>query len=671
MPRLNSDIVDILLVDDREDGLIALEALLQNHENYNLVKAHSGHEALSAIENFDFAMILLDVQMPVLDGFQTAELIRRQQRFQSIPIIFVTAINKDDRYVYRGYETGAVDYVFKPFDPMILRSKVTVFADLHLKSRKIRRQALELAEREALTQRARLQEAELESLKRYRALADAVPHIVLRLSGADGMEYQNAKWLEYTGLTANESVGSAWQQAVHPNDLTGLLKAWKASSKETRKFDSEIRLREYDGVYRWHLLRAVPDTTQESTTWIATCTDIDDRKSVEQNLREARKVSEKANEAKSFFLANMSHEIRTPLNAVLGYSELLMDPNYPEKEKAGSAAVIFRNGQQLLRIVNEILDISKIEAGGLEIERVELSVADLINEVRASLLTQARKKNLELLTEIHPSIPTRTISDSTRLRQILLNVVGNAIKFTEQGSVRLTSRSMEKDGTRFLHFEIIDTGLGIEPGSTEKIFEPFSQADSSTTRLYGGTGLGLALSRRLARALGGDVTLMKSELGTGSIFAVDIRIDSQDEKKTESRDERCGTVTELPPTADFQGKRLLLVDDSEDNQDLIARFLDRTGIGIDLASNGRDGVQKALNNDYSAVLMDIQMPIMDGYQATARLRQAGYKQPIIALTAYALEDEREKCIRQGCNDHLTKPIDRRRLLESLRRLIKH
>ena len=667
----NSNTVDILLVDDREDGLLALEALLQNHENYHLVKARSGHEALREIGNYDFGMILLDVQMPILDGFQTAELIRRQERYQSIPIIFVTAINKDDRYVYRGYETGAVDYIFKPFDPMILRSKVAVFADLHLKNRKLRQQTLQLAEREMIAHRSKLQALELESLRRYRSLADAVPHTICRAQGPDSLEYQNSQWTEFTGLSANESLGGAWQQAIHPSDLPALLKEWRAATQDKRKFETEARLRRKDGAFRWHLIKGVPDVeSPDVLTWIVTCTDIDDRKMIEQSLREARRASEKANEAKSFFLANMSHEIRTPLNAVLGYSELLMDPAYPAEAKSESASIIYRNGQQLLRIVNEILDISKIEAGGLEIENIEFPVKDLLCELQASLATLAGKKKLDLILDVDSAIPSHLISDSTRIRQILFNVVGNAVKFTEHGSVRLSAKYIEGERDQRLHFEVSDTGLGIDPSNVVKIFEPFSQADSSTSRLYGGTGLGLALSRRLARALGGDVTLIKSQIGAGSTFAIDIKVDTKESRARGQQNEKeCGTVTEFPIQSEFEGKKLLLVDDSEDNQDLIARFLDRTGVEIDLASNGRDGVQKALNNDYQAVLMDIQMPIMDGYQATARLRQAGYKQPIIALTAYALEDEREKCMRQGCNDHITKPIDRRRLIESLRRVM--
>lgn len=671
MSERTDSTVEILLVDDRQDGLIALEAVLSGQENYRLVKANSGHEALRQMPFHDFAVILLDVQMPGLDGFQTAELIRRQSRFQSVPIIFVTAINKDERYVYRGFEVGAVDYIFKPFDPMILRSKVAVFADLHLKNRKIREQAMQLAEREILAQRAQFQTIELENLRRYKSLGDAIPHIVLRALGPDKLEMHNALWTEYTGMRTSDSIGTGWHKAIDIRDLPGLVMTWQNHMDAFEPFETEVRIRHVDGAYHWHWFKAVPelDKGDHVIAWLATCTDINDRKLSEEQLKEARKNAEAANEAKTHFLANMSHEIRTPLNAIMGFSEFLLDPHLNEEEKRNSASVIRRNGNQLLKIVDEILDISKVEAGGLQIEQVEFSLADLMTEIKTSMQAQATRKQLELRYEVAPNLPERIVSDSTRLRQILLNVIGNAIKFTEQGSVSVLVEMRTGDTYPCLHVLVTDTGLGVAPHASEKIFDAFSQADSSTTRLYGGTGLGLALSRRLARALGGDVRLVSSELGIGSQFEIEVRVSFPKHKDSEGDEEEAGLYALPPGTPALRGKRILLVEDAEDNQSLITRYLDPAGVTVDIASNGVEGVRKALDGDYEAVLMDIQMPLLDGYQATARLRQAGYKRPIIALTAYALSEERDKSLRQGCNAHLTKPINRRRLLESLAKIV--
>lgn len=673
MPLRTDYPIDILLVDDREDGLIALEALLSEYKNYRLVKASSGHEAISLLDGYDFAVILLDVQMPELDGFQTAEIIRRRARHRHIPILFVTAINKDERYIYRGYEAGAVDYIFKPFDPVILKSKVSVFADLHLKNRQLREQSKQLAEREILEQKAHLQSVELESLRRYRNLAESIPHIVLRASPSGGLEYANQLWTAYTGMSEIESLGLGWQEAISPDDLPETLSRWAAAMKVARRYETECRIRRHDGVYRWHWIKADPELDAQGNimAWLGTCTDIEDRKTFEEKLKEAQRHAEAASDAKTHFLANMSHEIRTPLNAIMGFTELLLDTNISTEEQMKGVSIVRRNCHQLLKIVDEILDISKVEAGELVTEKIETPIISLLNEVRMLLLVQARKKAIELDFELTSRIPSRVLTDSTRLRQIILNIVGNALKFTQTGKIEVQTRfATSMDGRSMLYFTVTDTGVGIDSKSIEKIFQPFSQADSSTTRIFGGTGLGLALARRLARAMGGDVTLIKSDPGRGSTFLISVEVEVPDSSgwssdESANSDLEIAAVPDLPASGPLSGKRILLVEDAEDNQYLIQQFLSRTGAILDMANNGEEGVNKALNNDYEVILMDIQMPLVDGYQATTRLRAAGYKKPIIALTAHALVEEREKCLRTGCTGHLTKPIDRRLLIESL------
>ncbi len=665
--------VDILLVDDREDGLIALEALLSEFKNYRLVKAGSGAEAIALLDQYDFAMVLLDVQMPHMDGFEAAAIMRRNPRYKSVPIIFVTAINKDERYVYRGYEAGAVDYIFKPFDPMILKSKVAVFADLHLKNRQLREQAKQLSEREVLEQRAFIQSIEIESLRRYRNLAESIPHMVLRATPTGNLEYSNEAWCTYTGMSVAESLGAGWQSAIHPEDLPGSLLTWSQAMRTTSRYESEVRIRNRQGVYRWHWIKADPELDERGNViaWLGTCTDIEDRKSFEDKLREAQRTAELANDAKTHFLANMSHEIRTPLNAIMGFTELLTDPEHSTEEKMKNVAIVRRNCHQLLKIVDEILDISKVEAGELETEKVETKIIELLSEVKALMRVQAGKKGIELNFETTSRVPVRVLTDSTRLRQILLNIIGNALKFTKEGSVSVSTRfTTNMDGNCFLVFTVKDTGVGIDQQSAQKIFQPFSQADTSTTRLFGGTGLGLALARRLARALGGDVELIKSAPGEGSTFVISIEVEVPEQEEWDRLDAIADEIVPVMPVENFdtsklRGKRILLVEDAEDNQFLIQQFLSRTGCVVEIANNGAEGVTKALNNEYEVILMDIQMPFVDGYQATSQLRSAGYSKPIIALTAHALNEERDKCLRTGCTSHLTKPINRRQLIESL------
>lgn len=668
--------VDILMVDDRPDGLLALEALLSEQKNYRLVSSYSGHDAYEQLAKYDFAVILLDVQMPGIDGFQTAELIRRNPKFAQVPIIFVTAINKDERYIYRGYETGAVDYIFKPFDPLILKSKVAVFADLHLQKRRVRWQAEQLTRKEALEHQAYIQTIELESLRRYRNLADAIPHMVWRATKEGSIDYYNELWCKYTGMDLEESMGTGWQKAINPHDLKVLLNTWGNSVQMSESFETESRIRRADGAFRWHLIKAVAEKDSEGNiiAWLGTCTDIQDRKTNERKLIEAQRTAEAASQAKTQFLANMSHEIRTPLSAIMGFTELMTDSEMSEDERGLNLSIVRRNGQQLLKIVDEILDISKVEAGRLETEKTETDLVDLLAGIQSFLEVSATGKGIQFAIDILDKIPDRVLTDATRLRQILINMIGNAIKFTQQGQVTVRcSYRMSEEAKSFLRVEIQDTGIGVAPEMSEKLFTPFLQADTSTTRLYGGTGLGLALSRQLARALGGDVWLQASAPGKGSVFIFEINAEPVcqsewvreiDELKNMSNHQR-----NSPAGKELEGARILLVEDAEDNQILISHFLQRAGAQIDMASNGEEGVEKALKNEYSVVLMDIQMPYLDGYEATTRLRSAGYQKPIIALTAHALREEREKALRTGCNGHLTKPIDRHELIESLKRIV--
>lgn len=669
--------VDILLVDDRPDGLLALEALLSENGNYRLVAAQSGQEALGLLAQYDFAVILLDVQMPEMDGFETAEKIRQMPRYANTPIVFVTAINKDDRYIYRGYAAGAVDYIFKPFDPVILRSKVAVLVELYLQKRMVKHQAQELSRKETLEHRAYVQSIELDNLRRYRNLADAIPHIVWRAASDGTLEYYNRLWCVYTGMNLEESMGVGWQKAFHPADLKNLLRKWMKGIQTGENFEMECRIRRYDGIYRWHWIQAVAEKNASSETiaWLGTCTDIQDRKNSEKKSIEAQKSAEAASRAKTQFLANMSHEIRTPLSAIMGFTDLMMDPQTSEQEKISSLQVVQRNSHQLLKIIDEILDISKVESGHLEIERVDTDLVDLLTSVQSLLRVNAESKGIHLNFKIIDKIPDRVWTDSTRLRQILINVIGNAVKFTHLGSVEVqASYGMTANGVSLLRLRVVDTGIGLDPETTRKLFTPFLQADSSTTRLYGGTGLGLALSRQLARAMGGEVWLESTELGQGSSFLIEINAEPTDDSNWVPAEEVFPMVNEgassAPgPKRELQGTKILLVEDAEDNQVLISHFLTRAGAEIDMANNGQEGVEMALKNDYSVVLMDIQMPHLDGYQATTKLRQAGYQRPIIALTAHALREEREKALRIGCNGHLTKPIDRVELIESLKKLV--
>ncbi|WP_324950500.1 PAS domain S-box protein [Oligoflexus sp.] len=403
--------------------------------------------------------------------------------------------------------------------------------------------------------------------------------------------------------------------------------------------------------------------------------DITARKEVEAQLTLAKEAAEDANRAKSSFLANMSHEIRTPLGVILGFTDLLLDPDATAADRGKFIATIKRNGKVLARIIDDVLDLSKVEAGKLEVERVEVSLPHLVSDVVDLLEHSAQEKGLLLEVQSDGPIPQNIISDPTRLRQILINIMGNAIKFTDQGYIRLTLKLLRKsEGLQenTLAFNIKDTGKGIATNHQGLLFQPFSQGDHSTTRKFGGTGLGLVLSQRLARLLGGDVLLSHSILGVGSTFTVivsagplmgvnyiaDFALRSIDVTATRP----------LPPHKDaLCGIHVLLVEDMRDNQILIKRFLSHSGVAVETASDGFEGLEKALQGEYDVILMDMQMPRLDGYEAASILRRKGFKKPIIALTAHAMKEERERSLQAGCDDHLTKPISPTMLVETIAR----
>jgi signal transduction histidine kinase/ActR/RegA family two-component response regulator len=403
-------------------------------------------------------------------------------------------------------------------------------------------------------------------------------------------------------------------------------------------------------------------------------------------LIQAKEQAESANLAKSEFLANMSHEIRTPLTAIVGYVDMLKD-GCPGECAFGAEhfseflGTVHRNADHLLKVIDDILDLSKIEAGRLAVEVMPCEFAAVLGEVVSLLRPRAVGKGLNLEFEYAEPIPRTVHTDPTRLRQILLNVVGNAIKFTEQGTVTLRAsldRSLRTGPMIVL--DVIDTGIGLDDAQAGRLFRPFSQADTSTTRRFGGTGLGLVISRRLARLLGGNVSIVHTALGAGTIMRVTIdpgtvvgvpMIVHPTEKPVSASARPAGSRTAEDRQA-LAGVRVLYAEDGPDNQRLVSHLLRRAGAEVNVVENGRLAVQsvedaRAGGTSYDVLLMDMQMPEMDGYEATRALRELGVMIPIIALTAHAMDGDREATIDAGCNDYVSKPIDRCQLVDIIRR----
>ncbi len=536
IPKKITDKVKILLVDDLDNNLLALEGLLRR-DDLEICKAKSGAEALGLMLNADFALALIDVQMPGMNGFELAEFMRSTKKTKNIPIIFVTATASQQSFLFKGYESGAVDFLLKPLDSFAVKSKVNIFVEMYRQRKELKIQL----------------------------------------------------------------------------DLNSELMA---------------------------------------------------------DLNESKVAAERANSFKTQFLANMSHEIRTPLGAILGFLNLLKSPTCTSEEKSNYMLTIERNSQQLLGLVDDILDLSKVEAGKMTVESIQFSLAEMLSEFNSHMTFKAGGKGVEFKFNMDSPIPDIISSDPIRLRQILSNIAGNALKFTDKGYVSLSVSYADP----LLRFTVKDTVIGISKGNVLVLFQPFTQANPTTTRKFGGTGLGLVLSRRLAEALGGKLEIAESREGFGSTFLIEVKSPLLSHAKLIGLNELSAIEHAVLPNFKknkdiLRGLKVLLVEDSPDNQTLITMYLNNAGAIVKLASDGAQGVESALSENFDVVLMDIQMPIMDGHEAVTKLRKSKYAKPIIALTAHAMTEERAKCFESGFTDFLTKPLQKSQLIEVLSRYI--
>jgi signal transduction histidine kinase len=522
----------ILLVDDLTENLVSLEMILSDFE-VTLVTATSGAEALRKTTQEDFALAILDVQMPGMDGYETLALMRKRKKTRYLPVIFVSAIHQSELHIIKGIETGAVDFIPKPIIPEILLGKVKNFLDLYN------------------------QKKELEDL-------------------LDQLEKNNIE------------------------------------------------------------------------------------------LEEQKERAEEATRVKAMFLANMSHEIRTPLNGIIGISKILEESTLDKKQQE-LTGIITTSGENLLNIINDILDFSKIESGQIHLEEIDFNLTKVVDNIVKLLQFKSKEKGVKLLVDLDKNIPDVLLGDPYRINQIITNLVNNAIKFTEKGSVKIAAELDEKkDDEVEILFKVVDTGIGISESGKEKLFKEFSQTESSTTRKYGGTGLGLAICKNLVLLMDGEIGV-NSEEGKGSEFWFKL---SFNYKKTKIKETKKETV-EIPTNI-----KILYAEDNPVNQRVTQLLLQKIGITCDIAENGLIAFEKFKENDYDLILMDMQMPELDGLESTKKIREYEKNNGsdkgvfIVAVTANAFSEDKKRCFDAGMNDFISKPFKETALKEIIQNAIR-
>ncbi|MFD0674700.1 response regulator [Cohnella sp. GCM10027633] len=636
--------INILIVDDRPENLLAIEAVLED-EPYRLIRALSGPEALKCLLREEIAVILMDVQMPGMDGFETASHIQAYERSKHVPIIFISANSKEAQHLTAGYSAGAIDYMVKPFVPQILKAKIQAFVRLYDMQKSLQRQAEQLAKAEA----------------QARIVMETSLDAVLVFDRQGAILKANPATTKLFGYSPDALVGERLclllpsLPLIEVQSLFDQLWEVEAARQDGTTFPAEVQMGR---------------SSDNSSLLACTIRDIADRKQAESELIESKEIAERASLAKSEFLAFLSHEIRNPLNGVIGMMDLLQESGL-QPEQRELADMIMQSGNAIVSIMNDVLDYSKLESGRAEMEEEPFLLKGCLEQVRDIFTAQLKEKQLDYIVVVDPALPGILQGDVSRLQQILLNLVGNAVKFTAEGGIYIFVSQTEVSGdTITVEFRVQDTGVGIPASDVHRMFRPFAQASASSSRQYGGTGLGLSISKTLTEMMGGDIRAEETEEpGCTIVFTVKLRLCREPDSAYRQM-EHALRLSEEASREGTNAQRILMVEDRKENQKLLQHMLHHLGHTVVIAENGEEALRAlgAAGNRYDLVLADIHMPVLNGVEMGRRLQRmppSEHNPTLIALTADMREELEGDCLEAGFAEVVRKPLR----MESLRQLI--
>lgn len=626
----------ILIIDDIKENLTTLEMNMRIL-NVEIISVQSGKEALIQVKQHDFAVMIVDIQMPEMNGFQTTERIRQGRRNRHTPIIFLTAVFHDQNSIYQGYRSGAVDYISKPFNREILLSKVRVFLDID-----------------------RIKGELSESKQQFQSIIQDQTDLICRTDKDLNISFANRAFLVAFAKTFESLKDKNMLNWVDENDLQRIRSAINVLTPTNAlvKINHQINASKSRQINVSSIIRALFDSDFELVGYQIVMRDITAEVKSKEYLVEAQNKADLAAKSRSQFLANMSHEIRTPMNSIIGLLDLIFESEL-DSEQQETLEIIRHSANNLLNLLNDIIDLSKIDANQIKFISEWFKLNGQLDKTIKLLEIKANENNNILKLELDDQIPKEIKGDHFRLGQVLINLLNNALKFTQDGVVELkVKKEAEEKNKVKINFTVSDTGKGISEKDLENIFKIYEQGDPEITRKYGGSGLGLAISNSLCEKMGGKINV-NSKIGEGTNFWFTLPFEIK-------------TPEQKPP--EDKNIHILVVEDNLLNQRVVGTTLQRNGFTFEVAQNGEVAYEKFVSGNFNLIIMDIQMPVMDGYESTKLIRAYEQDHPerkktkIVALTANATNEDKNKCHEVGMDDYMTKPFRFKELTEIINRM---